>query len=148
VFIRSSVYNPQTKQEVPATAGVYLYGHWSGTDSPLSVRAALIRAKDRWDDGSYLTRVIFCEMLKRAYSDPAKALDDNLSFGIGLTMQDNEYPITVVDLSTGRVGFSPPPKDYRDAPPVPKLSMSFAECCETSEEDILALFGSAPGWNN
>lgn len=43
---------------------VYLYTHWSGSDLPAILQAALKRGKGRWDDTQYLTRVIFCEMVK------------------------------------------------------------------------------------
>lgn len=43
---------------------IYLYTHWAGTELPATLQAALRRGKDRWDDESYLARIIFCEMVK------------------------------------------------------------------------------------
>jgi len=37
----------------------HLYTHWSGTELPETVRQALLRGKDRWDDEQYLSRIIF-----------------------------------------------------------------------------------------
>lgn len=42
--------------------GVYLYTHWSGHELPETVRTALARAAERWQDQPYLTRIIFDEM--------------------------------------------------------------------------------------
>lgn len=38
------------------------YTHWAGTELPDTLRRALERG--RWDDGPYLARIIFCEMVK------------------------------------------------------------------------------------
>lgn len=42
---------------------VYLYTHWMGSELPDIIKSALKRGKDRWDDGAYLTRVLFQEMI-------------------------------------------------------------------------------------
>ena len=55
---------------------VYLYTHWYGTDLPSIVAKALDRHV-RWEDPSYLTRIIFSEML-----DTADALHEETGFGI------------------------------------------------------------------
>ena len=43
---------------------VYLYTHWTGSDLPDVLRSALKRGKSRWNDGPYLARIIFCEIVK------------------------------------------------------------------------------------
>ena len=43
---------------------VYLYTHWGGSDLKKIIKAALIRGRSRWSDGSYLARILFCEMIK------------------------------------------------------------------------------------
>jgi hypothetical protein len=87
---------------------VFLYTHWSGSDLPETVKSALQRGKDRWTDGPYLARILFCEMVK----------GDEMSltgFGISSTMCDGGTDITInVDEQTVR--------EDTDAPPV-----SFAE---------------------
>lgn len=67
---------------------VYLYGHWSGQEMPEILRKALAR-KARWDDPSYLARIIFCELVGDDKSETG--------FGISATIDDNEHPIIVVD---------------------------------------------------
>ena len=42
---------------------VFLYTHWSGSDLPDTIKAALKRGTDRWTDGQYLARILFCEMI-------------------------------------------------------------------------------------
>jgi hypothetical protein len=51
-------------REDGADSGVFLYTHWDGTDLPLTLREALTRGRDRWTDTPYLTRIIFCEMVR------------------------------------------------------------------------------------
>ena len=69
---------------------VFLYTHWSGTVLPSLLKRALDR-KQRWDDGAYLTRIIFCEMVKGYESDET-------GFGISAHICDNEHPLLVVDV--------------------------------------------------
>jgi|SRR5690349_8519713 len=42
---------------------VFFYTHWSGYKIMPTLKAALIRGKERWDDAQYLSRVIFCELV-------------------------------------------------------------------------------------
>lgn len=43
--------------------GVYLYTHWGGSGLPEDLQYALGR-KERWTDAPYLTRIIFCAMVR------------------------------------------------------------------------------------
>lgn len=43
---------------------VCLYTHWAGSELHKTLKSALIRGEDRWNDFQYLTRIIFCEMVK------------------------------------------------------------------------------------
>lgn len=44
---------------------VYLYSHWdSDTALPTAVKTALTRAVSRWDDPTYLARVIFTDLIR------------------------------------------------------------------------------------
>lgn len=81
---------------------VWFYTHWSGSDLPGIVKTALAR-KERWDDDSYLARIIFSEMIKGQE-------DSELGFGISLRQQDNEHPYLVVDIKAQRVFFEDEPK--------------------------------------
>lgn len=71
--------------------GVYLYTHWGGSELHDIVKAALARGSDRWDDGPYLARIIFCEMV-------AGDVHGTTGYGIALSPPDNEHAILVVDV--------------------------------------------------
>lgn len=43
---------------------IYLYTHWEGTKLPETLKFALLRGEDRWDDPAYLCRIIFSEMIQ------------------------------------------------------------------------------------
>ena len=68
---------------------VWLYGHWMGSDSIDIVRTVLAR-HDRWEDESYLARMIFNKMTE---GDPK----GSLGYGISTSMCDNEYPVIVLN---------------------------------------------------
>ena len=66
---------------------IHLYTHWTGSDLPESIRKSLARAKDRWDDPPYLTRVLFQDMIGK---------DTGTSgFGISTEMGDGGTDIIV-----------------------------------------------------
>ena len=58
---RANVFVRETRKE--GVVGVYLYTHWAGRELAQTVYDALTRGRDRWDDGQYLTRIIFEEMI-------------------------------------------------------------------------------------
>lgn len=69
---------------------VYLYTHWNGSELEDTVRDALAK-RWRWDDPMYLTRIVFCEMVK---GDEAS----ETGFGIGLNKQgDLNKPLITLD---------------------------------------------------
>lgn len=68
---------------------IYLYTHWSGYELPETLRKGLVKGRSRWDDETYLGRVLFQEMI---------GTDNGVTgFGIGVYPPDNEYPYLVVD---------------------------------------------------
>lgn len=44
--------------------GIFLCTHWTGSELPKILRDALKRGQSRWNDPAYLTRIIFCEMIR------------------------------------------------------------------------------------
>jgi len=68
---------------------IYFYTHWRGSELPKILRDALGRGKNRWDDPAYLARMIFDEMTSGEKGETG--------FGISTEVQDNEYPILVVN---------------------------------------------------
>lgn len=81
---------------------VYFYGHWRGYIAPAKVQAALAK-RSRWDDPSYLARIVFCEFIKGVE-------DEESGFGISTRIEDNEHPIIVVNCNTQRVEFEADPE--------------------------------------
>jgi len=86
IFVRESADKEETR-------GVYLYSHWGGEELPLVLKRALSR-KVRWDDGPYLTRIIFDEMTEGQRGEET-------GFGISATLGDNEHPIITVTPGQG-----------------------------------------------
>lgn len=70
---------------------VFFYTHWAGTELPKTVGDALARSEDRWDDGPYLARIIFEEMIK-------DDIGSNTGYGISTVEMDPEHPLIVVDV--------------------------------------------------
>src|SRR3972149_6286953 len=77
--------NIRVYQNKEGSESVYLYGHWSGHDM-FSVLQTSLNRRQRWSDGSYLTRIIFSELIKD------DILGEN-SYGISTSLCGNEYPI-------------------------------------------------------
>lgn len=71
-------------------ADVFLYGHWSGWTIAQTVRDALKRGRERWNDAPYLARIVLCEMVRGSELDLT-------GFGISHKLCDNERPIIVLD---------------------------------------------------
>ncbi len=97
---------------------IYLYTHWDGEELPETLRQGLIRGQSRWDDETYLGRVLFDEMVK-------DDKDGVTGFGIGVYPSDNEHPYLVVDATGGTVSV------HSDMPGtgLATRSFSFAEYC-------------------
>lgn len=51
--------------ESESSAPVVLYSHWDGWQAPELIAKALDRGRSRWDDYSYLTRIIVSQFLKQ-----------------------------------------------------------------------------------
>lgn len=76
---------------------IYFYSHWGGDQLPIVLQNALKQHK-RWDDDQYLSRIIFCAMIKDAVSSEH-------GFGISLRLYDNEHPIINVNVETQTVSW-------------------------------------------
>jgi hypothetical protein len=78
-------------------AEIFLYTHWGGSELPEVVRGALAK-RWRWNDDSYLARIIFCELVKGSEAEET-------GFGIATAPPDNSYPYLVVDCAKQEVRF-------------------------------------------
>lgn len=82
----------------PGQAGtVCLYTHWDGARLPLLVKQALAK-RWRWDDKSYLTRIVFCHIVGESYGDET-------GFGIDVSPPDNQHLFIVIDVMAQEVRF-------------------------------------------
>jgi hypothetical protein len=106
--------------ELPAH--VWLYAHSGGRDLPVTLRTAL-RRKQRWDDETYLARIIFCMMLGSA--------SDLSGFGISTRMTDNQCPILLVDCRKKTVSVCEP-----DALLSPSRTVTFDEYVAMSHTEL------------
>jgi hypothetical protein len=102
---------------------VYLYTHWAGTELPFTVQNALKR-KQRWNDGAYLTRIIFSEMVKGQESAET-------GYGISTRMCDNEHQIVVVNPIEQTIGFAEEGEE-----PKCRVTWDFDKYIGLTEEDI------------
>lgn len=79
------------------TKGVWIYTHWGGYELAARVQKALAK-KWRWDDESYLTRIIYDEVVKGSEGEET-------GIGISTHMCDNQHKIIVVCAREQRVKF-------------------------------------------
>ncbi len=86
-------------RETSSAGAVFLYTHSLGCSLPFIVRDALRRGKERWDQESYLARIIFSEMIQ-------DDLWDDAGFGIATYIPDNQHAIIVIDCVKLTIGFT------------------------------------------
>jgi hypothetical protein len=111
----------------PDGSRIYLYSHWGGWEMPGTLRDALDRHQ-RWEDPAYLTRIIFCEMVK---IDCGGAT----GFGISTALCDNEYPLLVVDVDAGQVSIEREPgQSHGCLEPIIGRSFTFQEFADLKGE--------------
>jgi hypothetical protein len=115
---RANIYVKNT----PST-GVYLYTHWRGSELAVILRDALAR-KLRWNDDSYLTRILFDQMTKGETGEET-------GFGIGTSPPDNEHPLLVVDCDQRTVSVQGCPFDPDEEP---ELRFTFDEYLAITED--------------
>jgi hypothetical protein len=73
---------------------VYLYTHWTGSDLEDTLRRAMVK-RWRWGDGPYLTRIIFCEMVKgEEGGETGFGISSQFHDGNHLTVDVDEQKIT------------------------------------------------------
>lgn len=83
--------NPDDRQD----GAIFLYTHWGGTYMA-GVLTTALKKHWRWDDTSYLTRIIYDELV----GDSAGC---ETGYGIATYAPDNEHPYLVVDTATQSV---------------------------------------------
>lgn len=107
---------------------VFIYSHWSGLEGMFEKLQTALRRKQRWDDNSYLCRIIISEVIR-------DSLDRETGYGVSTYMVDNEHPILVVDTSGRRVGIA-----SENDPLRPVKWWSMEEFCEMKWDGSLEDF--------
>jgi hypothetical protein len=79
------------------TSGIYLYTHDDAQSWPSRLQEALRFGKSRYNDPSYLSRII----ASRVFAD---LVDSVIGGGLSTELGDNQYPLLCVDLLGRRVG--------------------------------------------
>lgn len=79
------------------TQQVWLYSHWGGYELPGRLQAGLIAGKSRWNDPSYLNKIII------GHAVPVDNWSAPTGYGISCSIQDNEHPVLVVDIPAQQV---------------------------------------------
>ena len=74
---------------------IYLYTHWNGHCIEDTVRRALAR-KQRWNDFEYLTRIIFCTMVRHD-------INGDTGYGIGTEEHGDIERLITVDVRNSAV---------------------------------------------
>ena len=94
---RGNVFVLQRSWDKTDVRGVCLYTHWGGTELRATLDAALVRGAGRIGDQSYLTRIIFSEMVSHDVMGTT-------GYGIDLfSTPDNEHDVLVVEAWSGKV---------------------------------------------
>lgn len=85
--------------EVPQNDDIYLYSHWD-SDLGTKLASALQRGKARWNDASYLARIIFSEMIK-------DDVDGLTGYGIApYSMGDTTLTVNLIQNTVEGIPFS------------------------------------------
>jgi hypothetical protein len=72
----------------PDPPHVHLYTHWGGDELAADVSKAIAR-RQRWDDPTYLARIVFNAM--------GAGEDGETGFGIATAPPDNQHPLLYLD---------------------------------------------------
>jgi hypothetical protein len=73
---------------------VIFYTHWRGHELPGALESAIEKARPRWHDWPYASRIILHDLLY-ALADPDQETGAGISVG---SICDNEYAVLVVDV--------------------------------------------------
>lgn len=101
---------------------VWLYTHWGGGELLELVQAA-IKKRERWNDDSYLTRIIFDTM-------SAGQQGETTGFGITTLETDNGHDFVVVDPEKQEVRI----EDCEDR--TVRLTWSFEDFCAVDVSNV------------
>jgi len=82
---------------------IFLYTHWGGTELPGLVKEGLKAGVNRWDDDSYLVRILARGM--------GMGEDGETGYGIATYPPDNEHKFIVIDCEKQIISLETPDGD-------------------------------------
>ena len=73
---------------------IVLYGHWAGHEMLKQLAVAVLKAKPRWNDEAYATRIAISQLVGEDWKQET-------GWGLSVnTILDNEHKIPLIDWST------------------------------------------------
>jgi hypothetical protein len=78
---------------------VFLYTHWRGTELPTIIQSAMRKGENRWEDAQYLSRILFCEMVR------GRPENELTGYGISSIVGDGDSRVLVIDCDQQQVFF-------------------------------------------
>ena len=69
---------------------IFLYGHWAGEGMMNTLAQAIAKARPRWEDESYATRICISQIIGDQW-------DQETGWGISTQFGDNEHSVPIVD---------------------------------------------------
>lgn len=107
---------------------IYFYTHWDGYELPSIAQEGLRAGKPRWQDAPYLSRIIFCHLVKGDEMEET-------GYGISMGICDNSFPLLVIDTDKQQVRFEAEGSIYPSKQDAVGKSFSFSEFCEINFGD-------------
>lgn len=99
--------------------GVYLYGHWAGEGMMNTLAEAISKARPRWNDEGYATRIIISQIIGNEWTEET-------GWGITTYFCDSEHSVPVINFQTQTVRLIPKSWDtVFDISAEPKFVMGF-----------------------
>jgi hypothetical protein len=69
---------------------IFLYGHWAGEGMLNTLATAIHKARPRWTDESYATRICISQIIGNEWNEET-------GWGISTTFGDNEHSVPIVN---------------------------------------------------
>ena len=106
-------------QETALAPVINLYAHWGGHEMMANLASALDKARPRWNDSGYATRICISQLIGDRW-------DDELGYGIYVnTLGDNEHSVPLVNWADRIVSLYPSGFWWWKDASNPKFTMDF-----------------------
>ena len=128
IVIEFEAHSDGHEEFIQEPSRVFFYTHWGGTEETAQVLKDALEKRWRWNDESYLARIIATEFFGEHRRETG--------YGIAPYPPDNSYPYLVVRCKDQTVSLEPYQYEPRDRPEPLKV-WTFEEFCQVNfiEED-------------